>query len=237
MEKKKTIGAVLALALLFSSIGMIAAAQAATNDGAAETATIDDTAGELGNGTTELRVLISMEQRAAMSAVVDEMRAANATHEEIMAEIDAMTGDYMAQNLESYGVTDEDSAKILDAIDSIEALEQEIRDTTEELRELGVGRAELRNQTQSMFEEMRTMRAELADLLEQYDILPPMFGPHRPGMGPRPDEGFGQNGTGCMGPQGREGNGPQGMGGMGGMRPDRPSPPNDNCTGGQGFEP
>jgi hypothetical protein len=235
MEKKKTIGAVLALALLFSSIGMIAAAQAATDDGAVDTGAVEVTAGELGNGTTELRVLITIEQRAAMSAVVDEMRAANATHEEIMAEIDAMTRDYMAQNLESYGVTDDDSAKILDAIDGIEALEQEMRDTAEEYREIGLDRREIRNQTQSMFEEMRTMRAELAELLAQYDILPPMCSPDGPGMMPR--QGFGQNGTGCMGPQGREGNGPQGMGGMGGMRPDRPMPPNGNCTGGQGFEP
>ncbi|MFH0816963.1 MAG: hypothetical protein V1934_09155 [Methanobacteriota archaeon] len=235
MEKKKTIGAVLALALLFSSIGMIAAAQAATDDGAGDTGAVEVTAGEQGNETTELRVLITMEQRAAMSAVVDEMRAANVTHDDIMAEIDAMTRDYMAQNLESYGVAEADSAKILDAIDDIDAMEQEIRDTAEELRELGLNRREIRNQTQPMLDEMRTMRTGLADLLAQYDILPPMCGPAGPGMMPR--QGFGQNGTGCMGPQGREGNGPQGMGGMGGMRPGRPIPPNGNCTGRQGFEP
>jgi hypothetical protein len=220
MDTKKAIGASLALALIITSMGMIVAAQDAQSDGAVETGAATD--GELDNGTAELRVLITEEQRAALRDAAEQMRAANATHEEIMAEIRTMEMSCIKGNLESYGLTDDQVAEVLDAIDGIDALEQELRDTMEEFRELGVSRAEARNQTLAMVEELRTMHDNLCDLLEQYGIEPPL--PPRQGSGWRNRE---REGPGLDGPRGPEP--PMGAGESGGMEPGRP--------GGHGFEP
>ncbi len=222
MDTKKAIGASLALALIITSMGMIVAAQDARSDGTAEAGTVELTDGEQDNGTTEVRVLVTLEQRAQIRDAAEQMRAANATHEEIMAEIQAMEMSCIKENLESYGLTDDQVAEVLDAIDGIDALEQELRDTMEEFRELGVSRAEARNQTQAMVEELRTMRENLCSLLEQYGIEPPLPPQQGPGWRNREREGPGPGG-----PRGPEP--PMGSSESGGMGP--------GCPGGHGFEP
>ncbi len=211
---KMIIAGILAAAVLFSGLGIMAMAQ---EDDLMTRGELDEFT--LTQGVSEdpnAQYLLTQEQIETMRTTAQELRDEHATRTEIRETVQAMASEYVQENLESYGLTEEEIAEIQAKMTELMDKMLEVRETAHDLWGQDMNRQDIREEIQPLMDEAQEIRAELKDMLDQYGILPPEIG--HPGMGGGP---HGQNrhgmGEGCEG-EGRQ-NRHGGFGGFGDPRP------------------
>lgn len=217
---KMIIAGILAAAVLFSGLGIMAMAQ---EDDFMTKGELDEfTLVEAESEDPNAQYLLTEEQIETMKTTAQELRDAHATRTEIRETVQAMAYDYVQENLESYGLNEEEIVEIQAKLTELMEKMLEVRETAHDLWEQDMNRQDIREEIQPLMEEAQEIRGELKELLDQYGILPPeighpgMGGGHghggRPGGFGRPDDAGRPDGAGGHGGFG-------GFGGFGGHRP------------------
>ncbi len=217
---KMMIAGILAAAVMFSGLGIMAMAQEDVNNDLMTQEELDEftlTEGE----NPDAQYLLTEEQIETMRTKAQELRDAHATRTEIREAVQALANEYVLENLESYGLTEDEIAEIQVKMAELMDKMLEVRETAHDLWEQDMNRQDIREEIQPLMEEAQAIRAELGELLRQYDILPPEIG--HPGMGDGPQ---GQNRHGMGRGEGRQNR--HGAGGHGGFGDE----PGEFCDGG-----
>lgn len=123
---------------------------------------------------------------------------------EIKAEEREMIQATIMENLETYGLTDEEIMEVEELMDALDVLHIEARETRQELVDEGLTRDEIRVEMEPAMLEIQDLRTELKELLEGYGIV-------------MPDQMLQQRGHVRMNGQGGQGMRHGGSGGMGGQ--------------------
>ena len=219
---KMIIAGILAAAVMFSSFGIMAMAQEDIDNDLMTQEELDEftlTEGE----NPDAQYLLTEEQIETMRTTAQELRDEHATRTEIRETVQAMVHEYVLENLESYGLEEAEIVEIQAKMSELMDKMLEVRETAYELHGQDMNRQDIREEIQPLIEEAQAIRAELGELLRQYDILPPEI--HMPGMGDGP-QGQNRHGMGQGQGEGRQNrHGAGGSGGFGGE-------PGEFCDGG-----
>ena len=216
---KMIIAGILAAAVMFSGLGIMAAAQEDVNNNLMTQEELDEFTLAEGENP-DAQYLLTEEQIETMRTTAQELSDAHATRTEIREAIHTLASEYVQENLESYGLEEAEIAEIQVKITELTDKMQEVRETAYELQGQDMNRQDIRAEIQPLIDEAQEIRAELGELLSQYDILPPKI--HMPGMGDGPQ---GQNCHGMGQGEGRQNRHGNGSGGFGGE-------PGELCGGG-----
>ncbi len=92
---------------------------------------------------------------------------------EIKTEEREMIQATIMENLETYGLTDEEIMEVEELMDALDVLHIEARETRQELVDEGLTRDEIRAEMEPAMLEIQDLRAELKELLEGYGIEMP----------------------------------------------------------------
>ena len=179
---KMIIAGILAAAVMFSGLGIMAMAQEDVNNDPMTRGGLNEyTLTEGVSKDPNAQYLLTEEQIETMRTTAQELRDEHATRTEIRETVQVMASEYVQENLESYGLEGEEIAEIQAKISELLDKMLEIRETAFDLWELDMNRQDIREEIQPLIEEAQEIRGELKDMLDQYGILPPEI--HLPGMG------------------------------------------------------
>ena len=197
---KMVIAGLIVAALMFSGLGIMAMAQEDVNDDLMTQEELDEyTLSEGVPQGDDAKYLLTEEQIVTMKTTAQELRDAHATRTEIRETVQAMASEYVQENLESYGLAEEEIAEIQVKITQLMDKMLEVRETAHDLWEQDMNRQDIREEIKPLIDEAQVIRGELKDMLDQYGILPPEI--HQPGFGDGPQ---GQNRHGMGQGEGRQ---------------------------------
>jgi len=141
--------------------------------------------------TTDTQPLLTDEQLADIRAMADELRANGTDMNQLRELIEAQIEQYITENLEAYGLTEDQILEIKEMFEAIDDKMDEIKEVAFELREQGATFEEIRDTIDPMMVELRDLQQQLVETLDGYGVslnLPPPPGHHHPdhGMAMRP---------------------------------------------------
>jgi hypothetical protein len=114
--------------------------------------------------------LLTEQQLADLRAMANELRQIGVDRDLAVQLVDAQFEQYVAENLKSYNLTDEEVAGVMDQFNAIDDKMAEIKETAYQMRDNGNTTDEIFDAVAPMLGELQTMQDQLVTTLEGYGI-------------------------------------------------------------------